>query len=292
MRALAELPPPLFIGAAFVLGLVVGSFLNVVIHRLPRGESLVYPGSRCPGCGTAIAPWDNVPVLGWLWLRGRCRRCDARIALRYPLVELFTALVFAAIALRHGATAMTLVWLAFAAALIAAAAIDFDHRIIPDEISVGGLAVALVAVPAAQWADGTAFFMAALERSLLGAVLGAGALWSVGFAHARIATALGRRFEHWPGPGTELPRPASLDYWIWFPGVGFGDVKLLAMIGAVAGPLGALETILAASLAGLVLGIAWAAVTRQWNVPFGFAPALAAGALLVVLSPVHLIPLP
>jgi leader peptidase (prepilin peptidase)/N-methyltransferase len=292
MSVLAGLPPAVFTGAACVLGLVVGSFLNVVIHRLPRGISLAYPGSRCPACEAAIAPWDNVPVLAWLWLRGRCRRCGAGIAPRYPLVEAFTALVFTAIALRHGASAMTLVWLAFAAALIAAAAIDFDHRIIPDEISVGGLVVALVAVPSAQWADGTAFFLPALERALLGALLGAGALWSVGFAHARIASALGRRFEHWPGPGAELPRPASLDYWIWFPGVGFGDVKLLAMIGAVTGPLGALETILAASLAGLVLGIAWAAATRQWNAPFGFAPALAVGALLVVLSPYHVIPLP
>jgi leader peptidase (prepilin peptidase)/N-methyltransferase len=290
MSVLAALPPRLFTGAAFVLGLVVGSFLNVVIHRLPRGESLLFPGSRCPGCEKPIAPWDNVPVLAWLWLRGRCRRCGARIALRYPLVELFTALIFAAIALQHGASAMTLVWLAFAAALIAAAAIDFDHRIIPDEISVGGLVVALVVVPTAHWIDGSTPFWAALARSLLGALLGAGALWSVGFAHARIATALGRRFEHWPEPGAALPRPMSLDYWIWFPGVGFGDVKLLALIGAVVGPLGALETILAASLAGLVLGIAWAVVTRQWNAPFGFAPALAAGALLVVLSPVHLIP--
>jgi leader peptidase (prepilin peptidase)/N-methyltransferase len=291
MSALAGLPPPLFTGAAFVLGLVVGSFLNVVIHRLPRGESLLFPGSRCPGCGAPIAPWDNVPVLAWLWLRGRCRRCGASISPRYPLIELATALVFAAIALRHGATAMTLVWLAFAAALIATAVIDFDHRIIPDEISVGGFLVALVAVPTAQWADGTALFLPALGRALLGALLGAGALWSVGFTHARIATALGRRFEHWPEPGAGPPRPTSLDYWIWFPGVGFGDVKLLALIGAVVGPLGALETILAASFAGLVLGIGWAAVTRQWNAPFGFAPALAAGALLVVLSPVHLITL-
>ncbi len=290
MSALAGLPPPLFTGAVFVLGLIVGSFLNVVIHRLPRGESLLHPGSHCRGCQAPIAPWDNVPVLAWLWLRGRCRRCGARIALRYPLVELSTGLVFAAIALRYGASAMTLVWLAFAAALIAAAVIDFDHRIIPDEISVGGLAVALVAVPTAHWVDGSSPFLPALTQALLGALLGAGALWSVGFAHARIATALGRHFDHWPEPGAAPPRPTELDYWIWFPGVGFGDVKLLALIGAVVGPLGALETILAASFAGLVLGIGWAAVTRQWNAPFGFAPALAAGALLVVLSPVHLIP--
>jgi leader peptidase (prepilin peptidase)/N-methyltransferase len=289
MSALAELPRPLFAGGAFLLGLLVGSFLNVVIHRLPRGESLLYPSSRCPSCGAKIAPFDNVPLLAYLWLGGRCRRCRARIALRYPLVELFTGLVFAAIAFRHGPLAMTLVWLAFAAAMIAAAAIDFDHRIIPDEISVGGLLAALVAVPAAQWADGSAAYGDALQRSALGALLGAGALWSVGFAHARIASALGRRFDHWPGEGEATPRASSLDYWIWFPGIGFGDVKLLAMIGAVLGPLGALEAILAASLAGLLLGVAWASVTRQWNTPFGFAPALTAGALLVVLSPVHLI---
>jgi leader peptidase (prepilin peptidase)/N-methyltransferase len=290
MSALAGLPPPLFVAAACVLGLVVGSFLNVVIHRLPRGESLVSPGSRCPGCAAPIAPWDNVPVLAWLWLRGRCRRCGARIAARYPLVELATGLVFAAIALRHGATAMTLVWLAFAAALIAAAVIDFDHRIIPDEISLGGLAAALVAVPIAQWADGSAALLPALRSASIGALLGAGTLWSVGFLHARVATALGRRFEHWPEPGGEPPRPGSLDYWVWFPGVGFGDVKLLAMIGAVLGPLGALETVLAASFAGLVLGVGWALVTRRWDAPFGFAPALALGALLVVLSPVHFVP--
>ncbi|HEY8153789.1 MAG TPA: prepilin peptidase [Myxococcota bacterium] len=289
MGAFAELPMPIFAGGAFLFGLVVGSFLNVVIHRLPRGESLLHPGSHCPACNASIAPWDNVPLLAYLWLGGRCRGCRARIALRYPLVELLTGLVFAAIAFRYGPSAVALVWLGFAAAMIAAAAIDFDHRIIPDEISLGGLLVALAAVPAAQWADGMPYGDA-LQRSALGALLGAGALWSVGFAHARIASALGRRFDHWPGEGESEPRPGNLDYWIWFPGVGFGDVKLLAMIGAVVGPVGALETILAASLVGLVLGVVWAAATRQWSTPFGFAPALAAGALLVALSPVHLIP--
>jgi leader peptidase (prepilin peptidase)/N-methyltransferase len=289
MSWLAVIPRPLFVGAAFLLGLVVGSFLNVVIHRLPRGESLVHPGSHCPACHAQIAPWDNVPVLAWLWLGGRCRRCRAPISPRYPLIELLTGLVFAAITFRYGALAMTPVWLAFAAAMIAAAAIDFDHRIIPDEISLGGLLVALAAVPAAQWADGHSWW-SALQTSAFGALLGAGALWAVGFVHARVATVLGRRFEHWPGEGEVLPHPASVDYWTWFPGVGFGDVKLLGLIGAVVGPLGVLEAILAASLVGLLLGIAWAAVTGRWNAPFGFAPALAVGALLVVLTPVHLVP--
>jgi leader peptidase (prepilin peptidase)/N-methyltransferase len=223
-------------------------------------------------------------VLSYLWLRGRCRRCGSKISLRYPIVELFTGLVFAAIAWQHGATPMTPVWCVFAAALIAASVIDIDHRIIPDEISVGGLVVALVAVPAVTSLSGTPF-VSALLRSGLGALVGGGVLWFVGFTHARLSCAMGRRFEHWPGPGEEIPKPSSLDYWVWFPGVGFGDVKLLAMIGAVLGPIGVVETILAASLMGLVLGVGWALATRKWNAPFGFGPAIAAGALLVVLLP-------
>ena len=100
-----------------------------------------------------------------------------------------------------------------------------------------------------------------------------------------MSTALGREFEHWPGEGEPLPTPGTLDYWVWFPGVGFGDVKLLAMIGAVLGPWGVLQTIIAASLAGLALGLVWAAITRRFSAPFGFGPAIAAGALLVLLVP-------
>ena len=284
MSEFSGLPTWFITIVALLFGLAIGSFLNVVIYRLPRSESLVRPGSRCPSCRAALSVWDNVPVLAYLWLRARCRRCGAKISIRYPVIELFTGLVFAAIAWQHGATPMTPVWCAFAAALIAASVIDIDHRIIPDEISVGGLIVALVAVPAVESVSGAAFVTELVDSSL-GALVGGGALWSVGFAHARLSCALGRRFEHWPGPGEEIPKPSSLDYWIWFPGVGFGDVKLLAMIGAVLGPIGVMETILAASLMGLVVGVSWALATRKWNAPFGFGPAIAAGALLVVLLP-------
>ncbi len=284
MGALSTLPPAALAGAALALGLVVGSFLNVVIHRLPRGESLVRPGSRCPGCGQPVRPWDNVPVLSWLWLRGRCRSCRARISPRYPAIELLTGLLFAAVVLRYGVGPMTpLLWL-FAAALLAAAAIDFEHRVIPDEISLGGLAVALAAVPLARSLGGRPFGAALLE-AVAGALVGGGLFWLVGFAHARLSSALGREFEHWPGEGERAPTPGQLDYWIWFPGVGFGDVKLLAMIGAVLGVAGVLETLIAASLAGLALGIAWASATGRWSAPFGFAPALALGALAVALVP-------
>ena len=284
MNPFDVLGPDALAAVAFAFGLVVGSFLNVVIHRLPRGESLVSPRSRCPSCGHAIAAWQNVPVLSYLWLRGRCRTCGARISLRYPAVELLTGLVFAAIALRYGAAPMTPVWFAFAASLIAAAIIDIDHRIIPDEISLGGLVVALVLVPVLSTLSGEPF-SGALGRSVAGAVLGGGLLWTVGFVHARLSVALGREFEHWPGEGEEVPTPRSADYWVWFPGLGFGDVKLLAMVGAAIGPMGVIETILAASIAGLVGGVVWAAAHRSWSAPFGFGPAIAAGALLVVLVP-------
>jgi leader peptidase (prepilin peptidase)/N-methyltransferase len=274
----------LLLGFACALGLAVGSFLNVVIHRVPRGESVVRPGSRCPRCETPIAGYDNVPVLSYLWLRGRCRHCGSRISWRYPAFELATGALFAAIAWRYGPTLEALLFMGFGAALVAAAAIDFEHQIIPDEISLGGLAAGLLLLPGLAWlARGSP--LAALGEALLGALLGGGSLWAVGFAHARISAALGRSFEHWPGEGEALPRPGSLDYWTWFPGLGFGDVKLLAMIGAWLGVVGVVQTILAAALAGLALGLGWVVVRRRFDAPFGFAPAIALGALLVVLFP-------
>jgi len=281
---LAPLSEPIaLVGVSLILGLLIGSFLNVVIHRLPRGESVVHPASHCPGCNAAIKPWDNVPVLSYLWLRGRCRSCGVGISLRYPAVELFTGLVFAAIAWRYGLGLETALWMVFAGGLIVAALVDLDHQIIPDEVSLGGLALGLLATPCVRVALGVP-----VERAILwsagGALLGGGILWSVAFLHARVAVALGREYEHWPGEGEELPRPSNLEYWVWFPGMGFGDIKLLAMIGAFLGPWGVLETIVAASLIGLVMGLAHAALTRSWDSPFGFGPAIAAGALLSLLS--------
>jgi leader peptidase (prepilin peptidase)/N-methyltransferase len=279
--------PPLALPLlAVVLGLVVGSFLNVVIHRVPRGESIVFPGSHCPACGATIRPFDNVPVLSWLLLRGRCRDCRAPIALRYPAVELATAVIFGLVVHRYGASAHAALFLVFAAGLVAAALIDFDHQIIPDEISLGGLALGLVAMPLVDAHAGMAW-SEGMRRAAFGALLGGGLLWLVGFVHARVSAAFGRRFAHWPGPGEALPRPGSLDYWTWFPGMGFGDVKLLAMVGAFLGPAGVLETIFAACFVGLLLGLASWATSRDAAVPFGFGPAIAAGALVVLLSPVH-----
>lgn len=285
MSFAAIAPSSMAVGAiAFAFGLVVGSFLNVVVHRLPRGESVVWPGSHCPACSRAIRPYENIPLVSYLLLGGRCRGCGARISLRYPAIELLTAILFAVIALETGPQIDTVLWCAFAAMLVGAGAIDAEHRIIPDEISVGGLVAGLVLVPVIEALHGYPY-LSGLVRSFSGAALGGGLLWSVGFAHARLSVALGRTFEHWPGDGAAYPGPGSLDYWTWFPGLGFGDVKLLAMIGAFVGPGGVVETLLAASIAGLALGLASALVTRRWNSPFGFGPALALGALLVILVP-------
>ncbi len=274
-------------GSALAFGLVVGSFLNVVAHRLPLGESVVSPRSRCPGCDSPIAAWDNLPVLSYVLLAGRCRNCGQHISLRYPTVELVTGLLFVAMAWRFGPTLLAPVFMLFSAALLVAGLIDFDHQIIPDEISLGGLVVGLVAVPLVYSLDSDTAYASALGTSVLGAALGGGLLWSVGFLHARLSVALGRSFGHWPGEGEALPTPREADYWLWFPGLGLGDVKFLAMIGAFLGPWGVLDTILIASVFGLVVGGLWGLLIRSWQSPFGFGPALAAGAVLALLWPLH-----
>jgi leader peptidase (prepilin peptidase)/N-methyltransferase len=268
---------------AFALGLVVGSFLNVVIHRIPRGESIVRPRSHCPSCRATIAAFDNVPLLSWLWLRGRCRRCAAPISLRYPAVELLTGAVFASLFAAHGLAPVTPLLFCFAALLVAAAGVDFDHGWIPDAVSLGGLALGLAAMPVARALGGEPYGLA-LAHAALGAALGAGSLWAVGFAHARVSVALGRTFAHWPGENEAPPRPASLDYWTWFPGLGFGDVKLIGMVGAFLGPVGVVATILLAALLGLPLGLWLARGTRDGlAAPFGFGPPIAVAALAVAV---------
>jgi len=282
------LVPGFFYASVLLFGLVVGSFLNVVIHRVPLGLSIVSPRSRCPGCETQIAAWDNVPILSYLILRGACRHCGAHISIRYPLVELLTGLLFVAMAWRFGPTLEALMFMIFSAGLVVAAAVDIDHQIIPDEVSLGGLALGLIAMPVVHTLAG-APYAAAATSSALGALIGGGALWSVAFVHARVSVAAGREFAHWPGEGESLPRPSEADYWLWFPGLGLGDVKLLAMIGAFVGPWGVLDTILAASLIGLAVGICWAIATRSWASPFGFGPAIAAGAILSLVLPQKLL---
>jgi leader peptidase (prepilin peptidase)/N-methyltransferase len=205
--------------AAFLVGACLGSFLNVVIHRLPLGESIVSPGSRCPACGRPIRPWENVPIVGFLALRGRCAGCGARISWRYPFVEFLTATAYAAIVWHAGVSWRTASDLLFFSLLVPIAFIDIDHRIIPDELSLGGLAVGILLsfAPGADW-----------KGSLAGALLGGGMLYGTAFAYEKVR-------------GVE--------------GMGGGDVKLIAMIGAFIGWRGVIMAIFFGALLGAAGGL-------------------------------------
>jgi leader peptidase (prepilin peptidase)/N-methyltransferase len=203
----------------FVLGTLVGSFLNVVIARLPRGESVVHPRSRCPRCKDMIPAWLNVPIISWLMLRGRCRACRLPISVRYPTVELLTGVLFLAAYARFGLSLAVLCALLLAASLVAITFIDIDEWFIPDEISLPGILIGAGLRPFAfdvPWWSG-----------LVGAALGAAFL-----AFVRWAFFIVRKTE----------------------GMGLGDVKLIAMIGAFLGPGALIPCILVASLAGTVIG--------------------------------------
>jgi leader peptidase (prepilin peptidase)/N-methyltransferase len=233
---------------AFVFGAVVGSFLNVVIHRLPRGESLVRPRSRCPGCGQPIRAVDNIPLLSFILLGGRCRACRARIPWRYPLVELLSGLLCTALLATFGLTPTFFGFFAFAASLLAVTFIDLDHQIIPDSISLPGIAVGL----------GMSFILRpgwpgyGPLSALLAALIGGGLLWGVAVAYRLVR-------------GVE--------------GMGFGDVKLLAMMGAFLGlralPVILLVGSLSGAAAGLGLMLAAGKGLKQ-AIPFG--PFLVLGA--------------
>jgi leader peptidase (prepilin peptidase)/N-methyltransferase len=259
---------------AFCFGASLGSFLNVCIYRIPADESVVSPGSRCPGCRTPIAWYDNVPVLSWMVLGGRCRRCHASIAARYPFVEAATGGLALLALWRFGATPAAAVAFAFTAALLLITFIDFDHFFIPDEVSLPGVLVGLC-VSALPGGIG-------LADSAIGAAVGGGILWLVAWSYERTT-------------GTE--------------GMGLGDVKLLAMIGAFLGWQAIPVILIVASMGGSVAGVVvifgrrgrrqmarvgrmfgWRAVptfarraARRTAIPFG--PFLALGAVVALYMP-------
>jgi leader peptidase (prepilin peptidase)/N-methyltransferase len=230
---LAELPPALVIGVAVALGLAFGSFLNVVIYRLPRGESLVRPGSHCPGCGASVRAWHNVPLVSYVVLRGRARCCGARISVRYPLVELLGGLLAWAIVESlvlelspetpwWRALATFAAYLALGLGLIAAAFIDLEHMYLPDGIMLGGTLLGIATVPLRPELD--------LIDALLGAVVGFLIVWlPFDFLYEKIR---GR------------------------PGMGLGDAKLLMLAGAWFGWQGALFALLAGAVQGTLVAFA------------------------------------
>ena len=220
-----------------IFGMIVGSYLNVVIFRLPLGLSTVRPRSRCPGCGTLIQARDNVPVLSFLLLRGRCRTCGTRISWRYPLVEAVTGALFLACLLRFGLTPQALVAVVFSCLMLVLALIDYDHMILPDRITLPGTALGIATQLAAP--------LVGLVPAVIGALLGAGillAVWGLWWVV--------RREE----------------------GMGLGDVKMLALVGAFLGWPGVLVTLFFGALAGSVVGLAlmrWGSLDMRSKLPFG-----------------------
>lgn len=252
------MPPELQFAAAcavFGFGLLAGSFLNVCIYRLPRNESVVHPDSRCPRCATRLSPADLVPVLSHLLLAGRCRYCGVAVSWRYSAIELLTGLLFLAAFLRFGATVAFPVYTVFLAGLLVETVVDLDCQIIPDEISLGGIAAGLLVAALVSLYPG--YTATGLTVGLFDAAAGAFA----GFALLWIISFLSRG------------------------GMGGGDVKLAGALGAFLGLKGGLLALLLASIAGGVAGLLFIVSglrSRKDLVPFG--PYIALGAAVVVFA--------
>ena len=257
---------------AFVLvfALVVGSFLNVCIIRLPQNLSISVPRSHCPKCKNFIPWYDNIPILSYVLLGGRCRHCKKKIALRYPLIEALNGLMGVLLYLQFGIGFEWFIFLCFCSALVVLAMIDIDYRILPDPITLNGIWIGVIAsillAPPhpfvgrlMRWMgmEITNPRMIAFVASLLGIIVGGGLLWFVAEAYLRLR-------------GIE--------------GMGFGDVKMMAMVGAFLGAPLALFTIMIGSLLGSVIGLAFIQFNRKsrnYELPFG--TFLAAAAIIAVL---------
>ncbi len=248
-----------------ILGLVIGSFLNVCIARVPEGKSIVFPNSRCPQCGAAIKPYDNIPVVSYLVLGGKCRACKKAISWQYPVVETLTAVTFWATFAVVGLQVKTALLLLFSSAMIVLIFIDLNHRILPDRITKPGVAAGLLFSLFIPVEDGTAKILSnvlgvAVERpvllsfldSLIGTLACGGFLWFVAEAYLRI-----RKVD----------------------GLGFGDIKLMGMVGAFLGIRLALLTIMLGSLMGAVIGVIYikfAGKDSRYELPFGSFLGIAA----------------
>jgi leader peptidase (prepilin peptidase) / N-methyltransferase len=234
--------------ALALMGLAIGSFLNVCIYRIPRNESIVFPGSRCTSCRRALLWYHNIPVLSWVVLGGRCAFCKAPVSARYPAIEALTALVFALHGLVFEPGPLLVVRVVFASVLIVLAFIDLDHRILPNVITLPGIAIGFVA---------SLFLPPGWTASAIGIAVGGGVLWLIGEAYFRL-----RRIE----------------------GMGMGDVKMLAMVGAVLGWKAVLVTLVLASITGALVGVAMLSSRRnamKYALPFG--TFLSAGAIVASL---------
>jgi leader peptidase (prepilin peptidase)/N-methyltransferase len=245
-------PPALYIVAAAVFGLCIGSFLNVVIYRLPLGQSLATPPSRCRTCGYSLRWFDNIPVLSWVLLLGRCRQCGTRVSWQYPLVEVVTGALFVLVVWLTPPGPLMASRLLLICILIALFGIDLEHQILPNSITLPAIAIgvllSLIAPPG--WKD-----------ALIGVVLGGGILYAIAWGYY-----LWRREE----------------------GMGMGDVKMLAMIGAFLGWKAVLVTLVLSSFAGAFIGLGLMAVQRgtmKYALPFGTFLAIGAVVAMFVGEP-------
>jgi leader peptidase (prepilin peptidase) / N-methyltransferase len=257
------IPPALILIISGVFGAIIGSFLNVVIHRVPRDESIVFPNSRCPSCGATIAFYDNVPILSYAVLRGKCRGCSTPISIRYPAVEVLTALLFVAITWHDGLTLTLPFDLIFATSIIILLFIDAEHMILPNVITYPGIVFAVVArfaipfftgrpvfddVPSLmQGALGTMpFWVVSLVGAVVGALIGGGSLWLMGWTWEKLR-------------GIEA--------------MGLGDVKMMFMVGAYLGWRLTILTIFIGVLSGSLIGIVIMMKQKDRNMqmllPFG-----------------------
>lgn len=233
----------------FMLGLVIGSFLAVCIHRIPQGRSVVTPRSACPACGTQIAWYDNVPLLSFLWLRGQCRACRRGIPLRYPLIEMVNGLGYLLVVWKFGMTWETLVYAGLMSVFLVVTWIDWDHQIIPDVITLPGIILGFVC---ASFLLSTGWM-----NSLIGILVGGGVLLALAWASPFLF-------------GKE--------------GMGGGDIKFLAMVGAFLGWKAALLALMLASIVGAVIGVGLLltkVMERGQYIPFG--PYLALGSVIAML---------
>lgn len=247
---LTIVPPWIFYALLLALGLVLGSFFNVCIHRLPREESIVWPGSHCPQCGQALSIRDNIPLVSFLLLKGACRTCRHPISWRYPLIELLAGLLLPLLGWRFGLSWTLLQGTCLACLLLIISFIDLEHQIIPDGLSLPGTALGLLL----SWTIGYPGW----KSSLIGLLLGGGLLYLLAVGYEKLA-------------GRE--------------GMGGGDIKLLAMIGAFTGWPGVLVTLAVGSLAGSLVGMflmIFLKKERTLAVPFG--PFLSLGALAHLLA--------
>jgi leader peptidase (prepilin peptidase)/N-methyltransferase len=256
---------------SFVVGAIVGSFLNVCVYRLPAGLSVVSPGSRCPKCETPIAWYDNIPMVSWLLLGAKCRNCKTPISWQYPLVEGITAVLFLAVYWQHGLSVATPIYMLLAASMVLVTFVDLTDWTIPNEVTFPGIPIGIVcSLVAMFYPDSGLFVLGAfvpIFNSLLGVLVGGGVLYALD----KITLAVLKKR-----------------------GMGFGDVKLLAMLGAFFGYPGVVLIIMIASLIGSIVGIAMVAAQRGQKsleteegkqtghyLPFG--PYLALGGVVVLL---------